>query len=238
MKKPTILVTGSSRGIGRAVALLAAKNGYSVVVHGRSDSEALESIHREIPGSVKVCFDIADKESVHRELEKVGHIDVLVNNAGIGFSSNHTVYDIDDENALKEYKVNVLGTIHCIQALLPTMVEKGGGAIVNIASIRGHYSMGRMRTITYGATKAGIISMTKTLAKTYPTIRFNSVSPGFVETDMLSSGHESLSPQTIMGRVAKPEEIAQVVLFVASPQASYMTGSDILVDGGYGIQGI
>lgn len=237
----TILVTGSSRGIGKAVAKLAAERGYRVIVHGRSDSKALSQVHEAIEGSVKVHFDVADKRATHDAIAKLGQIDILVNNAGIAATGIKDIADVDDDKALKEYETNVLGMLHCIQAVLPGMLERGNGSIVSIASIKGQYNLATMSTLTYAATKAGVISLTKALAKTYPSLRFNSVSPGYTETDQVASWNQEtfdrINNGTLLGRMATPEEIAATVLFVASDEARYMTGSDILIDGGYSIKG-
>ncbi len=180
----TILITGSSRGIGKAVAKLAAKQGYKVIVHGSKDSEDLDKTHKEINGSTKTFFDITDKDAVHDALTQLGPVDILVNNAGVSSSGMKDVSDVDDRDALREYNVNVLGTLHCIQAVVPGMLKSGSGSIVNIASLKGHYNLTSLSSLNYGATKAGVIAITQALAKAYPKIRFNSVSPGYVETDM------------------------------------------------------
>lgn len=236
----TILITGSSRGIGKAVAMLAASKGYKVIVHASTDSEQLQATHKEIEGSTKVFFDIADKNAVSDAIGKLGPIDILVNNAGTGKSRNTDVADVDDEQALKEYGVNVLGTLHCIQAVMPGMVERGGGSIVNVASIKGHYNLTSLKSLTYGISKAGVIALTQALAKEYPTVRINSVSPGYVQTEM-SKGwppetFEKIKNQTVTGRISQPEEIAQAILFLASDDASYATGADLLIDGGFNIK--
>lgn len=241
----TILVTGSSRGIGRAIAQLAHEKGYRVIVHGRADSPELQSVHAELSDSVKTFFDVANKDATQNAIEgllgQVGKIDVLINNVGIGYTGFRDVSEIEDGKALEEYSVNVLGTLHCIQAILPSMLKNGSGSVVNIASIKGQYNLTTMSSLTYGATKAGIIALTKALAKTYPTVRFNSVSPGYVETDVTKQWppdtFEKIKNGTILGRMAKPEEIAPLVLFIASDEASYITGGDFLVDGGYFIKG-
>ncbi len=236
----TILITGSSRGIGKAIAKLAAERGYKVIVHGRTDSEELNQAHKETQGSVKTIFDISDKQATQGAVAKLGHIDVLVNNAGIGQGGIKDVADVDDENALAEYRVNVLGTLHAIQAVVPSMLEHGSGSIVNIASIRGHSDLTSMNTLTYSISKAGVIGLTKALAKTYPKLRINSVSPGFTATEMLENWSEEklakVKASVIVNRLAQPEEIANMILFLASDEASYITGTDFLVDGGYSIK--
>ncbi|HSX05042.1 MAG TPA: SDR family oxidoreductase [Candidatus Saccharimonadales bacterium] len=239
----TILVTGSSRGIGKAVAALALAKGYRVIIHGKTDSEALRQTHTELSGSTKVFFDIADKAATQAAIESLGPIDVLVNNAGIARNFLKDIAEMDDDKALEEYRTNVLGTLHCIQSVLPGMVEQRQGGVINIASIKGQPNLSTLSTLTYATTKAGIIALTKALAKTYGDkgIRINSVSPGYVETDQVHDWNQDtfdrISNGTILGRIAKPEEIAPLVLFLASDDASYITGSDFLVDGGYAIKG-
>jgi 3-oxoacyl-[acyl-carrier protein] reductase len=233
----TILITGSSRGIGKATAKLAAEKGYKVIVHGRTDSQELEATHKEIPGSLKVCFDISDKLATHAVITKLGRIDVLVNNAGVGYTGIKDVSEINDAHALEEYSTNVLGTLHCIQAVLPGMLEAGTGSVVNVSSIKGHYNLTTLSSLTYGISKAGVIALTEAMAKAYPTVRFNSVSPGYVETDMAESWptdtFDRIKKGTITARIAQPKEIAEVIIFLASEASSYMTGTDLLVDGGY-----
>jgi 3-oxoacyl-[acyl-carrier protein] reductase len=240
----TILITGSSRGIGKAVAELAHKQGYKVIIHGKADSEELNKLNQQLDGSIKTFFDVADKEAtksaISELLDKEGTIDVLVNNAGVARNFIKDISEIDDDKAIEEYRVNVLGTLHCIQAVIPKMIEKGGGSIINISSIKGYPNLSTMSTLTYAPSKAGVIAITKALAKTYPTVRFNSVAPGYVETDQVNDWNEEtfkrINNGTILGRISKPEEIAPLVMFLASDDASYITGSDYLVDGGYSIK--
>ena len=236
----TILITGSSRGIGKAVAKLAASKGYKVIVHASTDSDQLKDTHKEIEGSLKTFFDVSDKAAVDIAIGKLGQIDVLVNNAGIGRSRNTDIADADDEQALREYKVNVLGTLHCMQAVMPGMIERGEGSIVNVASIKGHYNLTSMKSLTYGISKAAVIALTQAIAKEYPQVRINSVSPGYVKTDM-SKGwpaetFDRINKQTVIGRISQPEEIAKAILFLASDDASYATGTDLLVDGGFNLK--
>ncbi len=237
----TILITGSSRGIGKAVAQLAATKGFRVIVHGKSDSAELDTTHQEIEGSVKTFFDVADKDAVHKGISELGPVDILINNAGIAVKGIKDIADVDDAKATAEYRVNVLGMLHCVQAVLPGMLERRVGSVVNIASIKGQPSLGTMSTLTFAATKAGVISLTKALAKSYPSVRFNSVSPGYVETDQIADWNQDtfdrINNGTVLGRMAAPEEIARTILFVASDEAGYMTGTDVLIDGGYSIKG-
>lgn len=241
----TILITGSSRGIGRAIASLAHSQGYKVIVHGKTETKELSKIHAELKGSIKVSFDVANRKQVHDAISELmdehGPIDVLVNNAGIAKNFLKDISEINDEKAEEEYRTNVLGALHCIQAVLPWMLEKDSGSIISISSIKGQYNLATLSTLTFAATKAGVISITKALAKSYPSIRFNTVSPGYIETDQVSDWNEEtfkrIEDGTILGRIGQPEDVAHMVMMLASDESSYVTGSDFLVDGGYSIGG-
>ena len=237
----TILITGSSRGIGKAIATLAHQKQYKVIIHGRTDSQALNDTLKQLQGSVRSFFDVADKAATLKAISALGPIDVLVNNAGIARNFVKDIAEVNDDKALEEYKVNVLGTIHCIQAVLPAMLKNGSGSIINISSIKGYANLATLSTLTYAPSKAGVMSVTKALAKSYPSVRFNVVAPGYVETDQVNDWNEEtfdrINKGTILGRIAKPVEVATLVMYLASDEASYITGSDFLVDGGYSIKG-
>ncbi len=237
----TILITGSSRGIGKAVAKLSAERGYNVIVHGSTDSAELNKTHKEIKGSVMVFFDISRQEETRKKITELGHIDILVNNAGMGKAGITDISEINDEQALKEYSVNVLGALHCIQAVIPSMLKNRNGSVVNVSSLKGHYNLTTLSSLTYGISKAGLIALTQALAKAYPQIRFNSVSPGYVNTDMTkgwpADTFDRINDGTLAGRISQPKEIAEAILFLASDDASYITGIDLLADGGYSLKG-
>lgn len=241
----TILITGSSRGIGKAIAVLAHSQGYKVIVHGKTDSPELVKTQQELSGSLITAFDVANKAEVSaaigKLIDEVGTIDVLINNAGVARNFLKDVTELNDEKAIEEYRVNVLGTLHCVEAVLRHMVEKGNCSIVNISSIKGYSNLATMSTLTFAATKAGVVSITKALAKAYPSVRCNVVAPGYVETDQVKDWNgetfERISKGTILGRIAQPNEIAPLVMFLASDDASYITGSEFLADGGYSLQG-
>ena len=244
LKGKTILITGSSKpnGIGMAAAKLAREYGANVIIHGRAPNEELKNSAKKINGSFIAC-DATDKDAVKKAVDgligKSGKIDALIN--CIGMVNPKPFLETDDSNWLDAFKVNLLGTVHFCQAVIPHMQKAGHGRIVNISSIRGHATTSSNRGMAYSAAKAAIINLTATLAKEYaPNIAVNAVSPGFVETDMSKTWTERVWQQarsSLLGRTAKPNEIAEVLLFLASDKASFITGQTILVDGGYTIFG-
>jgi len=241
LKDKTILITGSSSGIGAATARLAKEYGANVVVHGRTDSPELDAIAKELNAEKIVC-DVSDKNAVTSEinkiLEKVKKIDILVNSAGIAPAQNFL--ESTDELWLEVFKVNVLGTNHFCQAVIPQMQKNKYGRIVNIASIRGF--TGTAGSTVYSASKAAIVNITATMAKQFaPDIIVNAVAPGFTNTPMsktwTDSGIMALAKSALSGRVAEPKEIAEAILFLASDKSSFVIGQTIIVDGGYSISG-
>ncbi|MBL8121797.1 SDR family oxidoreductase [Candidatus Saccharibacteria bacterium] len=246
-KNKVILITGSSRGLGKAIAILAYRQSYRVILHGSTDSDHLDALQKQLPGSMKVVFDVTDKQQTYEEIQKVlkqvGAIDVLVNNAGIILNKVKHIEDVDDEMAWQEWKVNVLGPIHCIQAVLPTMLTAGKGNVINMASIKAYPNFSTLSSFTYGHTKAAILQMTKALAKEYSPkgIRFNAIAPGYVITDMskqwTNEAKKRINNGILLDRLANPDEIAPFVMFLASDDSAYITGSDFVIDGGYSIKG-
>jgi len=238
----TVLITGSSRGIGAATAKLAYEYGAKVILHGHTDSDHLHALAKELNGP-HIFGDVADKKlvegNVNNVIQSVGKIDVLINCAGIVVPQ--PFLESGDENWLDQYRVNVLGIVHFCQAIIPHMQKNGYGRIVNIASIRGHEAAATPRGMAYAASKAAVRNLTAALAKEYaPHIAVNAVSPGFTLTDMSKTWNETVWNQvktTLVERAAKPEEIAEVLLFLASDKASYITGQTVLADGGYTISG-
>jgi len=232
-----MLITGSSRGIGREVARLARRDGWDVVLHGRSPSPSLDALAEEL-GAVAVACDATDRTAVREALEADGcrgDFDALVNCLGAVAPSQ--VLTDDDSIWMSQYAVNVLGPVHFCQAVLPGMLSQGWGSIVNVTSIRGLPSMADADVAAYSAAKAALISVTTALAREYaPTVRVNAVAPGFTMTDMSSSWSERVRGEVtsaLLERAARPEEIAECIVFLASDRSSFVTGQVLLADGGY-----
>ena len=241
--KSTALVTGASRGIGRAIAVRLAREGYAVCINYLEHKEAAESLAAELLAqghqAIAVCADVADRNAVQSMVKTVeqtfGQVTLLVNNAGI--SRQGLFQDMDDETWNRSFAVNVNGARNTIQAVLPQMISKKSGCIVNISSIWG--LRGASCEVAYACTKAALIGLTRSLAlELAPSqIRVNAVAPGCIETDMVRMlGEETRSmlvEETPMGRLGTPEDIANTVAFLASEQASFLTGQVLTVDGGF-----
>lgn len=232
-----ILITGSSRGIGAATAKLAVGYGAKVILHGRSKSKELTDLADQLGADYIVC-DVEDKKAVQKEVErmikKLGKIDGLVNSAGI--SKPKPFLETADSDWLEIFNVNLLGTVHFCQAVIPYMLKRKYGRIVNVASMRGHLVNIYSKNLTYSTSKAAVINLTVGLAKEYmPDIAVNAVSPGLTETEMSKTWNEALRTEAKnypLGRPATPEEIAEVVLFLISDRASFINGQAVMVDSG------
>lgn len=235
------VVTGGSRGIGRAICLELASRGADIAFLDMGNPAVAEeclSLIREkgVKAQAYRC-DISDAEAVKETFKQLiadfGTIDILVNNAGITRDKLAMMMSADDFDAV--IKVNLEGAFHCTKQAIPVFVKKRKGKIVNIASVSG--MMGNAGQCNYSAAKAGLIGMTKTLAKELASrnVNCNAVAPGFVETSMteaLAANKEALTASIPLHRFAKPEEIAKLVAFLASPDSDYITGEVIRIDGG------
>lgn len=235
--KKTILITGSSRGIGAAIALLAKERGYEVLLHGSRYSAHLGELANKLD-SKYLIFDVSNEEEVKLALSKTTQINVLVNSAGVNISKAFD--DLTDTDWKAVYDVNLFGLVNVIKHVIPIMKQsKSTGKIINIASIKGLYaSVGR---VAYASSKAAVINLTTGLAKELaPGILVNAVAPGFTNTEMTdSTWSERIKKQVdniLLKRMAEPKEIAEAVLFLSSNSNEYITGQTINIDGGFSIK--
>ncbi|MBZ0277199.1 MAG: glucose 1-dehydrogenase [Anaerolineae bacterium] len=239
----TVLITGASRGIGRACARQFAAQGARVAVHYHSNQEAAEETRRSLNGDghILVQADMADSTAVQRMVEttaaQCGRLDVLVNNAGI--YEEHPIAQVDFETWLTSWRrvldTNLVGAANAAYWAAQHMIQQGGGHIVNVSS-RGAFR-GEPEAPAYGASKAGMNAMSQSLAKALAPhqISVTAVAPGWVETDMAtdylnSPAGEAIRQQSPMGRVATPDEVAYTVLFLASSPALFLTGAIVDVN--------
>jgi NAD(P)-dependent dehydrogenase (short-subunit alcohol dehydrogenase family) len=230
----TVLVTGATSGIGRATAVALADSGWSVLVHGR-DAARGDAVVKEIldaGGRARfVAADLGDAAAVGRLVDEVGEVDALVNNGGFSWFGPTPGLDADGFDAL--FASNVRAAYQLVAGFAPGMVTRGRGSIVNLASMAGQ--VGLAGGAAYGATKAALASLTRSWAAEFSPsgVRVNAVSPGPVYTGGAERARiDALGQTTLAGRAAQPEEIAQVIAFLLSDEASYMTGAVVPVDGG------
>lgn len=237
------LVTGSSRGIGYAIAIELAKNSFDIVINNHLHPEEGQKVSEEIRNmgqrSLYIQADISDFHQVEDMIRKIisefGRIDVLVNNAGI--TRDKMLENMDYEQWNSVLSINLTGVFNCTKSVIKYMKLQGGGKIINISSIVGE--IGNIGQANYAASKGGIISFTKTVAKEYARnkIIVNAVAPGFIETSMIKTIPEkvmnNILSKILLGRLGKPEEVAKLVCFLASDDANYITGQIININGGF-----
>jgi NAD(P)-dependent dehydrogenase (short-subunit alcohol dehydrogenase family) len=229
------LVTGATSGIGRAVALQLARDGAEVLVHGRDAARGAETVDEITAAGGKASFvaaDLADADDVQRLANEVGEVDILINNAGVALFRPTGEFDVAAFD--KMFASNVRAPFFLVGALAPGMAARGRGSIVSVSSMAG--GVGLVGGAAYGATKASLEAMTRAWAVEYSArgVRINAIAPGPVYTPG-PSGPEfisALGETTPMHRASQPEEIAEVVAFLASPRASYITGTTVAADGG------
>jgi len=237
----TAIITGASRGIGRATALLFASEGASVVVADVNTDDGTEVVDRiEADGGTAsfVSVDVTDSEQVQamidHAVELYGGVDILVNNAGI--TKDATLKKMTEEAFDQVVDVNLKGVFNCTKAALPALTDSEHGRVLNAASVVGLY--GNFGQTNYVATKSGVIGMTKTWARELgrDRVTVNAVAPGFIETPMVDTVPdkvlEQLKGRTPLGRLGTAEDIANAYLFLASEEASFITGAVLSVDGG------
>lgn len=231
--KKIALVTGGSGGIGEAICRRLSADGHYVFINYAHSKEKAEQLARDIGGEA-ICFDVSDSAAIKRAAEQIGSIDLLVNNAGISEIDLFT--NIPDETAQSIMQINLMGTMNCARAVLPDMIRRKSGCIINISSMWGQ--CGASCEVDYSASKAGIIGFTKALAKEVAPsgIRVNCVSPGFIMTEMNSrftdEELELIQDDIPLGIFGKPRHVADAVAFLASEQAEYITGQVLSVNGG------
>ena len=226
------LVTGAAQGLGRAIATELSRAGFRVAV--ADVAPEVEAVAREL-GGVPLVFDVADPAAVRAGVATLGRVDALVNNAGLVANIAKTT-EMTFEAWQRELAVNLTGAFNCIQAVLPGMVERQYGRIVNISSMAAWGGLAKQ--VGYAATKAGMLGMTKTVALEYARhgITCNAVLPGLIGTDRALAMPEEIVQRALQQiparRMGQPEEIAAAVRFLCSEEAAYFNGADLPVDGG------
>lgn len=242
LKGKTAIVTGASRGIGKAIALKLAEQGANLVVNYVNNKDEAEKLVKELEAqgtkALAIQADISDfsqaKNLISKAKEELGTIDILVNNAGI--TRDGLIMRMTEEDFDRVIEVNLKGVFNCTRHTVPIMVKQRSGRIINITSVAG--VLGNPGQANYSAAKAGIIGMTKTLAKEIGSrgITVNAIAPGFIETDMTAEltdkVKETIKDQTALGKLGRPENIADAVAFLAGSTGEYITGQVLSVDGG------
>ncbi|MEG1605890.1 MAG: 3-oxoacyl-[acyl-carrier-protein] reductase [Clostridia bacterium] len=242
MRGKIALVTGGSRGIGRAIAIKLASSGADVAILYAGNAVAAQEVLRRIAESgvraMAIACDVSDQAQVTSAYQQVketlGAVDILVNNAGI--TRDRLAMRMRAEDFSRVISVNLAGAFHLIHAVLPDFVRRRSGRIINISSVSG--LKGNAGQANYSAAKAGLIGLTKAIAREVASrgITCNAVAPGFVKTDMTAAMNEQALEAALaevpMGRIGEAEDIAEAVAFLASDAAAYITGAVLPVDGG------
>lgn len=239
-----VLVTGSTRGIGKSIALAFAQEGATVVIMGRNEDQAKKVAEEFQQQGLKADFNAIDvtklenvQEIANKILDKQSRIDILVNNAGI--TKDNLLLRMSDQDWIDVITTNLQSVFNCTKVFSKVMLKAKSGKIINISSIIG--IKGNAGQANYAASKAGIIGFTKSIAKEYASrgITVNAVAPGYIKTDMTAELNDKTREEILksipMDRMGSPEDVAGVCLFLASKDADYITGQTIIVDGGMAI---
>ncbi len=227
-----VLITGGSRGIGRAAVELFCQKGYRVTFFYCSRREEAEELS-QCTGACAICCDVAQEEQVKLAVAQLPPVDILINNAGL--SHYGLISQISSQEWDRLFAVNVKGIYHCVNAVLPAMLSRQEGAIINVSSMWGQ--VGASCEVAYSATKGAVIAMTKALAQELgPSgIRVNCVAPGVILTDMVGSLSEDtlagLAEECPLGRNGKPSEVAEAMAYLA--EATFVTGQVLGINGGF-----
>lgn len=245
LNEKVAIVTGSTKGIGKEIALAFARQGAKVVVSGRSAERATqvcEEIKAAGGSAVAVVGDVAQIDDaqalIDKTVETYGRVDVLVNNAGI--TRDNLLMRMKESDWDEVININLKGTFNCIKSITRQLMKQRSGRIINITSVVGQ--MGNAGQANYSASKAGIIGLTKSVAKELASrnITCNAIAPGFIETDMTGvldeKTREALLGQIPLGRLGQVDDVAKAAIFLASDDAAYITGQTINVDGGMVMQ--
>lgn len=250
LKGKVSLVTGASRGIGKSIALALAREGSSVALNCSASVEAAKEVAKEIQGlgqqAVVVQADVASKTEVDamvkRVIDEFGKLDILVNNAGMSVMGASE--ELEENRWRRGIDVMLTGVFFCSQAAGREMIKRGGGKIINIASVNGIVAF--PERVCYSCAKAAVIQLTKVLGCEWArySINVNAVAPGYVKTSLVEElaekdalDIEELATRTPLGRLAEPEEIAAAVIYLASEESKYMEGQTIVLDGGWAAYG-
>ena len=245
LKGKNAIVTGGSRGIGKAIALELAQNGASIIINYTSNKEAAEKTVKEIQQlgvkALAICCDVRDADAIKKMIDRIEEdfdtIDILVNNAGI--TRDNLLLRMKEEEWQQVMDVNLKGVFLCTKAVIRKMIKQKQGRIINISSVVG--VTGNAGQANYSASKAGVIGFTKSIAREVSTkgINVNAVAPGFIDTDMTAILSEDIKENLLnnipLKRFGKPEDVANLVVFLSSDKSNYITGEVINVDGGMAI---
>lgn len=232
----SVLITGSTQGIGKALAMAFVKEGYQVCVHCSKDLEKAERVRREIGAQQAVVCDLSNMEEVNELYEKTGAVDCLILNASVQYKE--LWQDITDEMFDKQFDVNVKSTLKLMQAYYPAMKEKGFGRIVTIGSVNQYRRHSELSV--YSATKCAVMKLVEVIAKQAAPfgVTVNNVAPGAIATPRNESVYNDEEKRKAveacipMGRFGTPEDCVGAVLMLCSEQGAYITGTDIIIDGG------